>query len=260
MDPMDDDHPTNQSAAAEDEPDSPKGTPKAATKRETEREKSEREKRTYRACLHCRQRKSRCDLYSSGEPGRPPCERCIREQHECILGGSRRGGRRVKRTQSDMTALGGAQGPHQQQHADGAARPPLISPSSHHDFHTSRSSTEDRLPTWIDRESRILPPLPTQNATPSAQMTVDDTVAATDLQNPADALEFLANVAERDSGSNLLPPIHGYGRSQRLSTITSVLNDKAQMNDPSTTSDGVNYPPLARGQVSFEMIQTLLNR
>ncbi|KAG9803884.1 hypothetical protein KCU63_g23999, partial [Aureobasidium melanogenum] len=32
----------------------------------------EREKRTYRACLHCRQRKSRCDLYGSGEPGKPP--------------------------------------------------------------------------------------------------------------------------------------------------------------------------------------------
>jgi len=32
------------------------------SKRDAER-KSEREKRTYRACLHCRQRKSRCDLY-----------------------------------------------------------------------------------------------------------------------------------------------------------------------------------------------------
>lgn len=245
-----DDDPTNQQPDVSDA-DTPKDTPRSG-KRESE--KSEREKRTYRACLHCRQRKSRCDLYSSGEPGRPPCERCIREQHECVLGGSRRGGRRVKRSQSDMTAMSGAQGPR-----DAALPPPLISSSSHHDYQRP-GSAEGPLSTWINRESRVLPPLPTQCATPSAQMTVDDTVAATDLQNPADALEFLANVAERDSGSTHLPPIHGYARSQRLSTIPSVLNDKAQMNDQAVGNDGVNYPPLAKGQVTFETIQTLLHR
>jgi hypothetical protein len=33
-------------------------------------------------------------------------------------------------------------------------------------------------------------------------MTVEDPVASTDLQNPADALEFLASVAERDGNGN----------------------------------------------------------
>jgi hypothetical protein len=40
---------------------SPESPPKG-DKKPFDSQKSEREKRTYRACLHCRQRKSRCDL------------------------------------------------------------------------------------------------------------------------------------------------------------------------------------------------------
>ncbi len=131
--------------------------------------------------------------------------------------------------------------------------PPNLRPE-----HRSASAGE-RTPTW-NRESRVLPPLP-GTSTPTAKMSVDDTVAATDLQNPADALEFLANVAERDSGSNMLPPIQGYGRSQRgLSMTTSILNEKARGSEHHPTADGLSYPPLARGQVTFDMIQTLLYR
>lgn len=227
-------------------------------KKETAREKSERDKRTYRACLHCRQRKSRCDLYSSGEPGRPPCERCIREQHECVLGGSRRGGRRVKRTQSDIPGTGTLG----QSTTDSVVRPVPIPPSL--PGLQSPAPSGQQLPPWIDRESRVLPPLPQEpplhTSTPSAKMTVDDTVASTDLQNPADALEFLANVAERDSGSNQLAPMQGYGRSHRPSVSASVLNDAPRNGDQSTSTNGVNYAPLARGQVSFEMLQVLLDR
>lgn len=91
-------------------------------------------------------------------------------------------------------------------------------------------------------------------------MTVDDTVAATDLQNPADALEFLANVAERDSGSNQLAPMQGYGRSHRPSLTTGALHEANRMNDQSSNENGVNYAPLAKGQVGWDMIQILLNR
>ena len=204
-----------------------------------------------------RNRKSRCDLYTSGEPGRPPCERCIREQHECVLGGSRRGGRRVKRTQSDIpgTAV-------QSQGIDSVIRPVPL-PPVRQDYQ-SPSHNGQALPTWIDRDSRVLPPLPQEppvhTSTPSAKLTVDDTVAATDLQNPADALEFLANVAERDSGSNQLAPMHGYGRSQRPSMSTSALNEASRNNETSSSTNGVHYAPLAKGQVTFEMIQVLLDR
>ncbi|KAL4740475.1 hypothetical protein BDV11DRAFT_204260 [Aspergillus similis] len=54
-------------------------------------------KRVSRACLHCRQRKSKCDLDASGSPGVPPCQRCIRDRRECVLGGSNRGGRRIRK-------------------------------------------------------------------------------------------------------------------------------------------------------------------
>jgi hypothetical protein len=85
-------------------------------------------------------------------------------------------------------------------------------------------------------------------------MTVDDTVASTDLQNPADALEFLAHVAERN-GSNQLPPI----RPHRLSAAMSA-EETRRSSDQAAGSNIINYPPLTRGQLSLEMIQTLLAR
>lgn len=48
--------------------------------------------RLYRACQRCRARKSRCDLNTVGELGRPPCVECFRAGKDCILAGSRRGG------------------------------------------------------------------------------------------------------------------------------------------------------------------------
>ncbi|RKF55225.1 putative zn2 cys6 dna-binding protein [Golovinomyces cichoracearum] len=51
--------------------------------------------RAYRACLNCRNRKSKCDLDLN--QGRPPCRRCQRENKECVLGESHRGGRRIRK-------------------------------------------------------------------------------------------------------------------------------------------------------------------
>ncbi|KAF2772560.1 hypothetical protein EJ03DRAFT_306921 [Teratosphaeria nubilosa] len=237
--------------------------PSKPTVKKSSREKSEREKRTYRACLHCRQRKSRCDLYSSGEPGRPPCERCIREQHECILGGSRRGGRRVKRSISDAaTAAGSSTNPAIRASIDNVLQPTPIPPHLPRlpDFQ-GPGPDQHRLPTW-DRESRILPPLEPpprlQTSTPhGSKMTVDETVASTDLQNPADALAFLANVAERDSGTTQLPPMQTtiYGIPPRMPSTHPVHEPMAVGHD-----NGIDYPPLNKGQISLEMIRTLLLR
>ncbi|RYC90127.1 hypothetical protein BFJ63_vAg7068 [Fusarium oxysporum f. sp. narcissi] len=62
--------------------------------------------RQYRACVRCRSRKTRCDLGSGGDAGKPPCAKCLREGAECILAGSRRGGdyshhRRSRQTTKD---------------------------------------------------------------------------------------------------------------------------------------------------------------
>lgn len=195
--------------------------------------------------------------YSSGEPGKPPCERCIREQHECVLGGSRRGGRRVKRSASD--AANGTPG--QVPNIDGVinrAVPHGLQPRSDHQDLNHR---QHRLPSWasLNPELRTLPPLGHDSGTPTVKITVDDTVASTDLQNPADALEFLAHVAERDSGGNQLPPMHSavYGRS--LLTHPPG-NDGSRPPAAPTPPHAIDFPPLNKGQLSLEMVQALLYR
>ncbi|THV69596.1 hypothetical protein D6D28_05786 [Aureobasidium pullulans] len=55
-------------------------------------------KRTSKACLVCRARKSKCTLDTTdGEP-QPPCLRCRKENKQCVIGSSNRGGRRVRRS------------------------------------------------------------------------------------------------------------------------------------------------------------------
>ncbi|CAN6637448.1 transcriptional activator Aro80p [Trichomonascus vanleenenianus] len=49
-------------------------------------------RRSYKACLNCRDRKVRCDLGDLSNPYKPPCVRCRREGKECVFGVSRRGG------------------------------------------------------------------------------------------------------------------------------------------------------------------------
>ncbi len=185
--------------------------------------------------------------YSGGEPGRPPCERCIREQHECILGGSRRGGRRVKRSHSDISSAQGAS----PLGIDSIARPqPFPTPRS--DYQSTPTHAQ-QLPSWIDRESRVLPPLP-QEPPVHSSTPAEITVASTDLQNPADALEFLAHVAERD-GSNQLPPIRSHGLSAAASA-----GETRRSSDQGVGGSMIHYPPLTRGQLSLETIEVLLAR
>jgi hypothetical protein len=90
-------------------------------------------------------------------------------------------------------------------------------------------------------------------------MRVDDSVASTDLQNPADALEFLAHVAERDSGSHQLPPMNSsnYGSAPRQQ---SMMGNSDRLGPPPSTGAAIDYPPLVKGQMSLQMIHVLLLR
>ncbi|KAL7905239.1 hypothetical protein GGI35DRAFT_471790 [Trichoderma velutinum] len=49
-------------------------------------------KRSYRACVRCRRRKTKCDLGGIGEPRKIPCVSCFESDSECVLAESRRGG------------------------------------------------------------------------------------------------------------------------------------------------------------------------
>ncbi|ORX35392.1 hypothetical protein BD324DRAFT_94682 [Kockovaella imperatae] len=42
-------------------------------------------KRGYRACVHCRMRKAKCDLGDTDAPSKPPCSRCKREMRNCVF-------------------------------------------------------------------------------------------------------------------------------------------------------------------------------
>jgi hypothetical protein len=107
----------------------------------------------------------------------------------------------------------------------------------------------------------VLPPLPLEprlhSSTPkvTAKLTVDDTVASTDLQNPADALEFLAHVAESNSSVPQLPPM----RPHRLSATVAAPSEPARTNYNSSNAT-VGYPPLAKGLLSLETTHMLLAR
>lgn len=158
----------------------------------------------------------------------------------------------MKRSQSDANNNNGGLG-----QAGSARKPTPVAPRP--EFPPFAQG--ERLPSWAGfGESRTLPPLPQEppinlSSTPTAKMNVDDHLASTELQNPADALEFLANVAERDGGSNQLAPMHGYGRAHRLSQNTS-----ARGSDQVTPSGTISYAPLVKGQMSLEMIHLLLAR
>lgn len=138
--------------------------------------------------------------------------------------------------------------------SEGVPKPAPVAPRP--EFGGGGLTQQDRLSSWTGfGESRTLPPLPQEppihlSATPITKMNVDDHLASTDLQNPADALEFLANVAERNNGSQL-PPIHGYGRAHGLS------QNPSGAHSPSGT---INYPPLVKGLLSLEMLHLLLSR
>ncbi|QIW95388.1 hypothetical protein AMS68_000906 [Peltaster fructicola] len=59
------------------------------------------EKRTSRACLTCRKRKSQCLLPTVDGVVTTPCKRCESTGQECIIGSSNRGGRRIRKRKLD---------------------------------------------------------------------------------------------------------------------------------------------------------------
>lgn len=95
-------------------------------------------------------------------------------------------------------------------------------------------------------------------------MTVDDQVASAELQNPADALEFLAHVAERDSGVNHLPPMHSSVYSRSPHPMHNINNNMPREGSrapyPARDITVIDFPPLTKGHLNVEMLHMLLMR
>lgn len=199
--------------------------------------------------------------YGSGEPGRPPCERCIREQHECILGGSRRGGKRTKRAHSQLEQIQestSTAGQDIMSAAPTATNPayqsparPMVWPNYSSESQPSNSAPSEPRQQRVRNDS--------SNESTTAKMRVDESIASADIQNPSDALEFLANVADRAEG-RMLPPLRSSLLSGSPSQQTS--NHSGQPTPASATRQlpVVEFAPLQKGYMSLEMIHELLNR
>ncbi|KAJ5292003.1 hypothetical protein N7478_001254 [Penicillium angulare] len=157
-------------------------------------------KRVSRACLHCRQRKSRCDLDSNGNPGKPPCQRCVRENRECVLGGSNRGGRRIRKNKIKNFT-------------------PATNPSPTKDWEESSSpeSSEARRAPSVSASYPgpvvFLPPNPPAT---SNSIAVEDADTAIDSvpRNPSDAWQCLTGIATQSTSVPQDRPRDHHARSE----------------------------------------------
>ena len=224
--------------------------------------------RIYRACIHCRQRKSKCELCVApsqyalsaanaelsssdavGQPGIPPCRRCVREQRECILAGSRRGGRRPKKPQTDPSGAPTSNPfPSQASSKEERDISPTLNGDGGEEFSPSWQSTWSGTP----RESTQSYHTIGANHT-TAQSAVDNTIASADVLNPSDALEILAQVAgdAQVDRSNSINSDGSAGGQRRLSSPERTYVREAML---------MSFPPLNTGSMSVPMIHNLFGR
>ncbi|KFZ07856.1 hypothetical protein V502_09689 [Pseudogymnoascus sp. VKM F-4520 (FW-2644)] len=159
------------------------------------------QKRISKACLRCRQRKSKCNLDGHGPAGTLPCQRCERDGAECILGGSNRGGRRIRRSRAvpDTTSPAQSNANETSPHAPNSeiyeqsylGQTPSSSgynnPQQHQQQQQQQHGINERLPS------------------PSSNMAaaIEDTFVSTNLHNTSEALNFLSQAAENAAAAQM---------------------------------------------------------
>ncbi|KAL7929181.1 hypothetical protein V8C35DRAFT_200292 [Trichoderma chlorosporum] len=166
-------------------------------------------KRVSRACLSCRMRKTRCDLDSEGVSGVPPCRRCVEQQLECVLAKSRRGGRRIKgvRTSAVQPARDDneAHGPTPTTYDDDGSD--YRSQQASHSRPGQQPGDTDDMRGWLSSQQTGNWQADSHDeggstrelaASRTSSDGLEGHIAATDLLNPSDALDLLAQVADLD--------------------------------------------------------------
>ena len=145
------------------------------------------------------------------------------------------------------------------EHMAGNSGVPFSSPASQEpqvDAYSPVASSHQSLTTW-NRSPHELPrhetPHQRLGTSQASELTVDETLASTDLQNTADALALLADVAKRDSIQiqSVATPGSGYG------AIGQAMHQTPQGLRNVT---GIDFLPLNNGQLSIDMLRTLLLR
>ncbi|KAE8452940.1 hypothetical protein EG329_012127 [Mollisiaceae sp. DMI_Dod_QoI] len=250
--------------------------------------------RAYRACLNCRNRKSKCDLDIN--QGRPPCRRCQRENRECVLGESHRGGRRVrKKPKLEDEAATTESNPNTPTNTNisyassaGPSAPPThFSPLQNQNqlpppqpFHNRYDSRQEQGYGWhgtpntagsdttsasrhTEHTNLTSPPndtayRPRQESTISIVAKLGDRanegIASADLQNPSDALEILAQVADRAEDENSAEGGQTPGAPKSVRPAP-----RRQDPSPSKVDDYWYYKPIQDGMISVEMVYSLFS-
>ncbi|KAG8625435.1 hypothetical protein KVT40_007186 [Elsinoe batatas] len=208
------------------------------------------QKRTSRACLVCRARKSKCTLDSQDGAPQPPCQRCKREGKECVIGSSNRGGRRVRK--STLAANEQDERSQSPKPGDESVNSTIFS------IETAPTAPMNGLPLppmQIDPaligygQNHKLPPPDVQ---PGSRSSSDD-VPFNDLQNPSDALSILAHIANgnHENRTSWNDPSRGVQQDSNSSAWGIGETTKAVL---------VDYPPLRDGTLNYQKIASLVER
>ncbi|KAF2114116.1 hypothetical protein BDV96DRAFT_109786 [Lophiotrema nucula] len=205
-------------------------TPTSATlsAARTALEESPKIKRAHQACLHCRKRKSRCLLDVDGSI---PCLRCKRDNLDCVLGGSNRGGRRVRKKPTDSQTLPSLIGFGQEEGPFHSLGNVGTSPWM--------GSNGDNNGQEVRRDSQL----------PRSGTDSSDEIPFPDLQNPSDALGILARVAGESSSGENESSANGHGK---IASVTQPM----QLARPSQYT----YPLLDSGTLSTATVCQLIQR
>ncbi|PSN72162.1 hypothetical protein BS50DRAFT_544531 [Corynespora cassiicola Philippines] len=195
-------------------------------------DESNKIKRAHQACLNCRKRKSRCLLDTDGSV---PCLRCKRDNLDCVLGGSNRGGRRVRRKTVDTPALPSLTAYAQEE-------------GSFHGIGNVGTSAWSRSDSAVGQQQNA----GLDDQLPRAESSASDEMPFSNLQNPSDALGILARVAETTSS--------GEGDSSSNGLSRGPLMSMAQPSDHHRQSLAFSYPLLDKGNLTVATICHLLAR
>lgn len=196
------------------------------------------------------------NIHRNDSDGTPPCRRCAQEQHECILVKSRRGGRRVKRSQ--VLPNGSSLPPPQTVRLSSATEG---SGSFQDDTPSTAAGAEDRwqsrppasprqnLREWDDGWQEPASGSTTVRRQSAAASDIENHIASADLLNPSDALDLLAQVADRDAAESR-------GELQQHANRKNRQKGVAQ---PLTAQSSV-FPPIADGYLAVADVLPLLRQ
>jgi hypothetical protein len=148
-------------------------------------------RRTYQACVPCREKKVKCYLGAPDHPAEPPCLRCRRSGRACVFDDKTRGGRRERKR-----PLEDPQDPPERERT--------------RSFITPRTTSEDLLAINFD-PSLLAPPRNEDNFTlnnsAAPMLNEDDPLALSELRNSGDAFNILAAAAAKTSPVQKPPAI-----------------------------------------------------